>query len=179
MVWGPKLMASYFEWAFIDKRPDLANGSLHLRLSDNGSYRFQLPQTFSACRAVTLSDARDGWQSAPEKIIAKLHVHWGHPSAQQLGRVWAHSDSGNMQLFNYVDEASERCEVCRAFETAPHVPIAGTPAVSAFNGKLQVSILLLGDIIAQHEMDVYSKYSLSIPARPKNPQRVRAAFRGG
>ena len=126
-----------------------------------------------------MRDSRDGWLSAPEEIIAKLHVRRGHPSAPQLDGVFAHSGGREMKLFNYADDALERCEVCRAFETAPREPIAGTSTVSAFNGELQVSLLLLGDIIAQREMDAYSKNSPLIPVRPENPQRVRAAFCGG
>ena len=45
----------------------------------------------------------------------KLHVGWG---------------GEDMHLVNHVNGASERCEVRRAFDKAPHVRVAGTPAVS-------------------------------------------------
>ena len=41
-----------------------------------------------------------------------------------------------MNLAHFADEASEQREICRARDKAPHVPIAGIPAVSLFNGKL-------------------------------------------
>ena len=81
-----------------------------------------------------------------------------------------------MHLVRFADEVAEQCEVCRAFDKAPRIPIAGTSTASAFNEKLQIDLLFLGDIIALRIMDMFSKYSLLIPARSKNPQEVRDAF---
>ena len=33
---GPKLVAPYFEWAFLGKRPDLSGGRLRLPLTEHG-----------------------------------------------------------------------------------------------------------------------------------------------
>ena len=72
----------------------------------------------------------------------------------------------------------EQRDICRVFDMAPHVPIAGMPAVSLFNGKLQVNLLLLGNAIALHSMDGFSEYALPVVAPSKNPQEVRHASRG-
>ena len=56
---GPKLAAPYFEWAILDKRPDLPNGCFNLPFSEDGLCRFEPPRVFSACPAVTLGGARD------------------------------------------------------------------------------------------------------------------------
>ena len=45
----------------------------------------------------------------------------------------------------------------RVFERAPHVPIAGTPAVSMFNERVQVDLPFSGDLSVAHAMDVFSK----------------------
>ena len=66
-------MASHFEWSFVDGRLDLANGGLHLPHSEDGLYRFEPPQTFSACKAVTSGDARGGRLADPNKIITRMH----------------------------------------------------------------------------------------------------------
>ena len=55
------------------------------------------------------------------------------------------------------------------FEVAPHIPIARTTTVSAFNEKVQVDLVFLGDLIVAHAMDVFSKNSLLRPAQPENP----------
>ena len=60
-------------------------------------------------------------------------------------------------------------QVCQSFEKAPHLLGAGTSRVSPFNGKIQGDLLALDDIIVLHEMDAYSKYTLVVQARPKNP----------
>ena len=54
--------------------------------------------------------------------------------------------------------------------------MAGASAVAMLNGKLQADLLFLGDIIALHATDVFSKYPLIVPFRMKNPQKVRDAF---
>ena len=75
-------------------------------------------------------------------------------------------------LVNHVDEVSENCDVCRAFDKAPRVPIAGASAVSMFNEKAQVDLPSLGDLVVAHAMDVFSKYSLLLLAQPNDPQEV-------
>ena len=78
----------------------------------------------------------DGFLFDPRRIITKLHVKRGHASARQLKRVLVDLDGQNMHLADSVDEVSERCEVCRSCDKAPHVPIAGTTAVSMSDGNV-------------------------------------------
>ena len=47
-----------------------------------------------------------------------------------------------------------------------------------FNGKLQIELLSLDDIVASHVMDASSKYSPPVPARSKNPQELRGVSSG-
>ena len=86
------------------------------------------------------------------------------------------SEGDNIYLLTCVDEVSARREVSRAFEEAPHAPVAGTSTVAKFNEKSQVGRLFLDDIVALRVMDVSPKYSLLTPVRAKNPQEVRGAF---
>ena len=67
------------------------------------------------------------------------------------------------RLVAHVDGVLGNCEVCRAFDKAPHLPVAGTSSVSCFNERIQVDLLFSGDIIAVHAMDAFSKYSLLHP----------------
>ena len=67
----PILAASYFEWPFLGRRPDLSGGGLHLPLVENGLLRFVPPKDFSACAAATLGDARDDITPDSEKTIMK------------------------------------------------------------------------------------------------------------
>ena len=147
------------------KSPDLSNGGLPLPPTEDGLYPFAPPQTSSACKAVTLGDARDGWPSGPKKIITVLHVRWGHASAQQLKRELVDSGGETTHLANYADEVLELCEVCRATEEDPHEPVVGTSAVSLSNGRVQADALPSDDIVALRAMDVY----------PKNPSRYQCA----
>ena len=81
--------------------------------------------------------------------------------------------------WNQVDQVLETCDVCRAFDKAPHIPIDGTTTVSAFNEKVQVGLLFLGALIVAHAMDVFPKYSALQPAQSKNPQEVWGVFCAG
>ena len=72
----------------------------------------------------------------------------------------------------FADGDLEQCEVCRAFDKAPHAPIGGTSTVAMFNGKLQADLLFLGVLIALRAIDLSSKHFLLIPARSKNLQEI-------
>ena len=122
--------------AFAKKRPDPSNGGLRLPSTEDGPRSFDHPHAFSACRGVTLVGAMYGRLSDPGNISVGLFVTWGHASAQQLKRVLTDSDEGSMHLVNYVDEVPQQCDLSRASDNAPHVPIAATSAAPTFNGKL-------------------------------------------
>ena len=122
--------------------------------------------------------AMDGCLPDPEPIVVKSHVNSGHASAQQLKRVLVDSSGGNMHMVKYVGAALGKRDACRPFDAAPHVPIAWAPALSMFNGELQVDPLFLGDLIASRVIDAFSKYSHLLPFRSKNPKEVRDASYG-
>ena len=105
-----------------------------------------------------------------------LHVIRDHWPAPQLKRVFAESDGGKVYLANYADEVSGQCDVCRAFDAAPHVPIAGTSTVSMFDGKLQADSLFLGNLIALNAAGVCPMYSHPAPRRSKCYKGAPAAF---
>ena len=88
----------------------------------------------------------------------------------------AEADGRTNSLVQYEDEVVGNCDVCRAFDSAPSIPVAGTSSVSASNEKLQIDLLFLGDIIVLHVLDLLSRYSLLAPARSKNPEEVWDAF---
>ena len=74
---GPEVAASYFVWSFVEERPDLSDGGLHLPLKESGLIRFAPPKKFSACAAVTLGDAQDDGirrRSAPAPRIRRRSV---------------------------------------------------------------------------------------------------------
>merc|ERR1711951_45024 len=130
------------------------------------------PAIHGALTSTTLGEAVDGEKRDPKEIVRKLHVNWGHASAQQLKRTMVEADGRASSLVQYVDEVVRNCEVCRAFDMAPSIPIAGASTVSAFNEKLQVDLLFLGEHIVLHVLEIFPRYSLMVPARSKNPEEV-------
>ena len=87
------------------------------------------------------------------------------------------SDGEATGLVNYAGEALEQCGICRAFDRASQIPIAGTTTVSPFNAGVQVGLLFFGDAIAPHARGICSKYSLLVPVRRKGPREVWGARR--
>ena len=81
-----------------------------------------------------------------------------------------------MHLLTCVREASDPCEVCRAFDQAPHAPMAGTSVVAMINGNLQADLLSLDAIIALHSMGVFLEVFLVVRVRTKNPLQGWGAF---
>ena len=71
----------------------------------------------------------------------------------------------------YVDAVLGNRDVCRAFDTAPHVPSAGAATVSAFNEEAQVDLLFLGCLVVAHALGFF-KYSPRRPVQSENPQEL-------
>ena len=132
------------DWACARKRSNPDHGGMRLPITVDGMCGSTPPRTFSACKAATLGDARDGALSDPKKIIMKSPANWGRASAQQIKRILADSELDNSRLPQHVDEVLGHCDARRAFGRAPHVLTAGTSAISIFNEKLQLDLLFLG-----------------------------------
>ena len=115
----------------------------------------------------------------PKKIVTKLHINSGHASARHIKRVLADAEGDTQSPMQRVGDVVSLCDASRAFEKAPHIPISGTSTAPMFNERLQIDLLFLGDIIALHIMDVFSKYSILTRVRPKNPQEVWDASLSG
>ena len=94
----------------------------------------------------------------------KLHANSGHASATQLKRVLVDSDGGMSRLVNQAGQVLETCDACKAFDKAPHIPIAGTTTISAFDEKVQVDLLVLDNLVTLHAMDFFLRYSMLLPA---------------
>ena len=102
----------------------------------------------------------------------KLHVNWGHASANQLKRALVDADGGHAHLANNVDEVSGQCEVCRTFDKAPHVPIADTSTASMFNEKAQVDLPSVDGIVVLRAVDMRPTFSPLLPVQSEYPQEV-------
>ena len=161
----PEASASFFH--LVQKFPDLSAGRPHLPYTPDGPYRLETPLTFAARKAVTLGDAEDCRLTDLKKILMKLHVE----------RVLVDSDRDNAHLLTIADGRLSQREVCQALEEAPQPPAAGTSIAATFSKKLDVDFLISDDILALHVTDVFSEYSLLIPARAKNSPEVWDALR--
>ena len=126
----------------------------------------------NALTSTALGDALDGAKSDPKDIARRLHVNWGHASDQQLKRTMAEADCKAGGLVPLVDGVARECEIRRAFDAAPAIPVAGTSQASSLNEKVQVDLLFLGDLIAFHVLGLFSRYSLLVPVRSTNPGAV-------
>ena len=124
------------------------------------SGNFTPPKLLSAYRAVTLRDAGNSDLPDPSTTIMKLHVNLGHASAAQIKRVLVDAGGGTQSLVQHVDDVVAQCDVCKAFEKAPHIPTSGTASASMFNGRPKMDLLFSHDAIALRIMGVFSKYSI-------------------
>ena len=79
-------------------------------------------------------------------------------------------------LIPLVDDAVRGCEICRAFDAAPTIPVASTSTASSSNEKVRVVLLFLGDLVALHLLDLFSRCPLLVPVRSKRPEEVWDTF---
>ena len=72
---------------------------------------------------------------------------------------------------------SDECDACAAFDTAPHLPVAGASSVSAFNRKAQRDSSFSGNLITPHTMDLFSRKRTPRLHHPLGAQDAIAASR--
>ena len=89
----------------------------------------------------------------------------------------AEADGKADSLIPFADDVVRECDVCRASDVAPSTPVSGASSVAFYNGKVQVDLPLLGDIIVLHVLDISPRYSHPVPGRSKNSDEVWDAFR--
>ena len=158
---APKcLEASASFLQLVNKYPDQSDRGPQQLYAPVGLYRFVTPLRFAACKAITLGDARDGSLTDPKKIARKLDVNGGHASAPQLGRELVNSEG----------------IICTDSPALTRNWRGVRPVKPSGRRHMQVDLLFLDDIIALHVMDVFSRYTLFIPVRAKNPVKVWGAF---
>ena len=107
--------------------------------------------------------------SDPNKSFTGAHVNWGRASAHQMKRVSADSDWESMHMVNFADDVSAQFELCRVSDEVPHFPISGTWTAPASSGKCRMDLPFRDDGIALRAIDIFSKFPLLIPMRPKHP----------
>ena len=130
-------------------------------------YHSYPPRALSASRAVTLGDAIDPCSSDSDEICMKLLVNRGRASTHQLRRVLADSDLEAAGLACCAGEVLEQCEICRAFDKAPRIPIAGTSIFSAINEEVRADLLFLDDAAAARAMYVSRIDAFFLPIAPR------------
>ena len=87
-------------------------------------------------------------------------MNWGHAPAQQLKRATAEAEGEAGGLIPSVDDVVRECEICRGFDVAPAIPVAGASSVASFNEQLRVDLLFWGDWIVLRVLGLFSSYSL-------------------
>ena len=100
----------------------------------------------------------------------------GRASATELKRALVDADNMRDVEIKVVDEVANQCGVWMVLDQAPHVSIAGTSAVSAFNEKVLVDLFFLGDVNPVRALDPFLKYSLLARGSLQRPPEVRGAL---
>ena len=134
------------------------NDSAHQQASatEPADKRISLP-IHSALASTALGDAVDGAKSDPRKIARRLHVNWGHASAQQLKRAMAEAEGNAGGLIPLVDDVVRECEICRTLHVAPAIQVAGTSSASPLEEKVPVGLFFLGDLVALHVLHLFPR----------------------
>ena len=188
----PPLAGERSSWSFVDytldytldytpwpAKPTLASsvGSSQSVPSDLPARRRSDFPIHTALTSTTLGDALDGEKRNPKETVRKLHATWGRASSQQHKRTMAEAGGKANRLIPPVGDFVRACEICRAFDVAPAIPVSGTSPASSFNGMAQVDLLLMGDIVALHVLDLFARYSLRAPVRSKKSEEVWGSLR--
>ena len=104
-------------------------------------------------------------------IARKIHLNWGHSSARRHRRILADAFGVSKTALDAAGGEVNQCDFCRACVRAPHLPVAGTPLVSASNEKVQGDLLFLYGVVTLRAMGLFSKCSLLVRALSGDPPK--------
>ena len=97
--------------------------------------------------------------------VREFHSNWARAAAGLPKRISVH-------VADISDAVPCQHEVSRAFDEAPHVAIARTPVVSAFNEKVQVDSPSPDDVITWDEVALSSIHSCLLRGPSRNHPAV-------
>ena len=108
--------------------------------------------------------------------VKELRANSGHASASRLKRILTDAAGLGATALQVGDAVAGECDVCVALDEAPQLPVAGTSWAPAFDEEGRADLLFLVYMITFHAMDLFSRFSMSVPAALGNPFVVWGAF---
>ena len=77
-----------------------------------------------------------------------------------MRRIWLDASEIGTTVVKAADTVAGECDMRPTFDEAPHLLEAGTSMASAFNGEVQVGLLLPDNLIPPHALDLFPRYSM-------------------
>ena len=95
-------------------------------------------RTFEVCKSVALSEARGAGGAEANNIALNLRINWCRATAHESTQILINAEKARERSLAGVDQVVGTCEAGRASAKGPHLPVAGTSSVSAFDEILEV-----------------------------------------
>ena len=114
------------------------------------------------------------------KVIQKLHLQFGHASAQRLFKLLYHAHNKSLPdgvNLPFIKDAIEKCESCQQHRNKPIRPRFGGWLTDTFNDIVCIDLVELEDVdkdklIIAHLIDVYSGLTFAQVIESKSTQQV-------
>ena len=94
-------------------------------------------------------------------VSKKLHQQFGHPSADRLKKLIKNSGEDSEELFNAIDEVTDKCDTCKRYKRTSPRPVVAFPLATTFNDTLAMDLKVFknNSIYLFHVIDHATRFS--------------------
>ena len=110
-------------------------------------------------------------ESEKEKQLLKLHIQFGHATAQKLIKLLQNSGSCSPNISKLLVNVIANCDVCRKLKRTPPKPAVGLPLATEFNETVAVDLheLEKSKTWYLHIIDEFTRFSSGAIIHSKKP----------
>ena len=107
-----------------------------------------------------------------QKIAAKLHSQFGHPSHDKLREFVKTAGVKDGEFFNILEKHTLTCEICERYRKKNPRPIVGMSLSKEFNGAVAMDLKFYDKSIILHMIDTATRYSAAVIVQNKKKETI-------
>ena len=113
------------------------------------------------------------------KTLIKLHRQFAHPPLKKLKALLQDAGQWKHDYQEILEDIGEKCNLCKKYMITPPRPSVGLPMASQFNEKVAMDLKHWNGQWILHNMDIWSRYTISIfTPRKRSCDVINALMQG-
>ena len=152
-----------------DDTAEVMGQKISLNCTSSGHYCIPILQEEIKVNNVSLAELSE---KERKKTLLKLHLQFGHASAEKMILLLKDAKIWNSNYSTIINQIVTNCEICQRFKKTPSKSAVALPMARYFNDVVSLDLKKWEDGYILHIIDMWTRYSISIYIKNKQPQSV-------